>query len=384
MIPFLTVPNTDFYREIIDESDVYIDVHKAIRRMAPAPKARIQRGPPPTEVVGKVPEDNLIDLSEANGAPMVKSLTNGDSRAESPVVHFSTSPKTTFMRRASAGADGNPIQVRGNFHDMREHLKHLGPSNHASRPKTTRFNTVKIKSAQSTTRSDSRTESHGYQDSHGYRDSIDERIDLSTQGGEGEGLLRSAGMDAKDGVQAVQQGYGSFDRSSPSRHSQKENNYVDGPPTETNVLSGKNGASDYVDGHEITKQNSQDSKKSDDTLGSLPSSTRSQSFRRKTGIARSGSITENIIEAGGIRKVVLETNSSSDEQREDGEANKGGSMSNPMSLPSAADGNTSSVDGQEDNQGSSTGAKKKRRRNRKKKPKTSGEDCSTAEGLTQG
>jgi len=29
--------------EIIDESDVYIDVHKAIRRLTPAPKARVQR-----------------------------------------------------------------------------------------------------------------------------------------------------------------------------------------------------------------------------------------------------------------------------------------------------------------------------------------------------
>jgi metal transporter CNNM len=376
--------NTDVFREIIDESDVYIDVHKAIRRMAPAPKARIQRAPPSAEVVSKAPEDNLIDLSESNGAPMVKSLTNSDLRVESHAVHFSTSPKTTFMRRASAGADGNPIQVRGNFNDMREHLKHLGPSNHASRPKTTRFNTVKIKSVQSTNRSDSRSESHGYQDSHGYRDSIDERIDPSTQGGEGEGLLRSAGMDAKDGVQAVQQGYGSFDRSSPSKQNQKGNNYVDGPPTETNVLGGKDGASDYVDGHQITKQNSQDSKKSDDTLASLPSSTRSQSFRRKTGVARSGSITENIIEAGGIRKVVLETNSSSDEQKEAGESNKGGSTSNFMALTSGADGNTSSVDGHEDNQGLANSGKKKRRRNRKKKPKTGGEDGSAVEGSTQG
>jgi len=265
--------------------------------MAPAPKARMQKQAVASEVVAQ-PEVNLIDIEEPNGAAMVKSLTNGDSRAISPVVHFSTSPKTTFMRRASAGADGHPIQVRGNFNDMREHLKHLGPSNHASRPKTTRFNTVKIKSGQSTTRSDSRT------DSHGYRDSMEDRLDLNSQGGEGEGLLRSAGIDAKDGVQAVQQGYGSFDRSSPSRHNnRKENNYIDGPQTEANVVGGKDGAADYKDGHEITKQNSQDSKKSDDTLASLPSSTRS--FRRKTGVARSGSITENVIEAGGIRKVVL-------------------------------------------------------------------------------
>ena len=31
-------------REIIDESDVYVDVHKAIRRLAPAPRTRVPKG----------------------------------------------------------------------------------------------------------------------------------------------------------------------------------------------------------------------------------------------------------------------------------------------------------------------------------------------------
>merc|ERR1711939_605664 len=63
-----------------------------------------------------------------------------------------------FLRRASSGMDGNTIAVRGNMNDMREHLKHLGPSNLASRPKSTRYNTVKIKSALGP-RSESRTDS---------------------------------------------------------------------------------------------------------------------------------------------------------------------------------------------------------------------------------
>ena len=33
-----------YNREIIDESDVYVDVHKAIRRMAPAPRNRVPKG----------------------------------------------------------------------------------------------------------------------------------------------------------------------------------------------------------------------------------------------------------------------------------------------------------------------------------------------------
>ena len=63
------------------------------------------------------------------------------------------------------------------------------------------------------------------------------------------------------------------------------------------------------------------------TIGSLPGSrhqSRSPYYLHK-GPARSGSITENIVDANGVRKVVLETTSSSESNEEDGNsgANKG-------------------------------------------------------------
>lgn len=339
--------------EIIDESDVYIDVHKAIRRMAPAPKARAQghlAGHPGTALVHE-PEEYLIDLTE--GAPIAKKTTNGDARSESPATVFGTSPKTTFMKRGDSSGDKN-VAVRGNLNDMREHLKHLGPSNLASRPKTTRYNTVKIKTASgsSASRQDSITNHESPIIELPYEDDV--------HGGEGEGLLSSGGRDAKDGVQALQQGYGSIPRSQSSKL--RENQH--------------NGASLVVDkAHEsisperrpTSRHDSQNSNKSSDTLGSLHSGGYSSGHRKK-GVARSGSITENIIEADGVRKVVLETNSSSENDQDDP---KSGKKTSPGFL-TMLDGQSESHEDRDAPR--SEEVKKKRRRTRKKKGAKSGEE----------
>ena len=338
--------------------------------MAPAPKARVQKGhvlenPDPT--APNVPEDHLIDLTEG-GTPLKRSVTANGDRNPSPAT-FGTSPKTTtFMRRSSGGADGLPIAVRGTVDDMREHLKHLGPSNLASRPKTTRYSTVKIKSGHGPVRSDSRTESSMIHDpivEEPYRDHP------APQGGEGEGLLKSAGRDASDGVQALQQGYGSFSQKSPDSPGRFTKNeiYVDGEARGSALSLNKARSSKSPDAGPPSRQDSNDSGSSD-TLGTLNGS----SSRKKRGNARSGSITENIIEAGGIRKVVLETNSSSDDRDENGNEHHT-SKTSPRGLDGHADDdhseNPTSAKGEE--------VKKKRRRNRKKKSaKAGGEEGSGA------
>jgi metal transporter CNNM len=361
-------------REIIDESDVYIDVHKAIRRMAPAPKARVHKGhivENQDAAVLNAPEDHLIDLSE--GAPLTRRVTVNGDRNPSPAT-FGTSPKTTtFMRRSSGGADGMPIAVRGTVDDMREHLKHLGPSNLASRPKTTRYSTVKIKSGHPI-RSDSRTDSTMLQDpiiEEPYQDNP------APQGGEGEGLLKSAGKDASDGVQALQQGYGSFSQKtpeSPGRFSKNEI-YVDGEARGSNLSVNKTRKSKSPENQSLSRHDSNGSGRSSDTLGSLNGS----SPRKKRGNARSGSITENIVEAGGIRKVVLETNSSSDDRDENGNEHHSGKATSTSSK-----GLDSKVDFHDDHSEQPTSSKaeevkKKRRRTRKKKSaKADGEEGSGA------
>ncbi|TVY47034.1 Protein MAM3 [Lachnellula occidentalis] len=368
--------------EIIDESDVFIDVHKAIRRVAPAPKARMQK----THVVGSTdasslhaPEDHLIDLTEGQRPEITKVISKGTSRSNSP-ARFGTSAKTTFLRRGSSGAEGRNIPVRGNFDDMREHLKHLGPSNLASRPKTTRYNTVKIKSANQPSRSESRTDStapapHEYIVEEPYRD------DPAPFGGEGEGLLKSAGKEASDGVQAVQQGYGSFDPTTPpnpSKPAKSEATYQDG------AADAKHSPPDYssASSQKIRfSRNGTAHSESSDTVGSLNSG-RGLNKRKKT-ITRSGSITENVIEAGGVRKVVLETTSSSSD-KEDGQSSKGNENIFPSSARSRLGGQLDGADDHDEatsaeTKGEEVKKKRKRSRHKKKGGKNSEEGSTTSQ-----
>lgn len=414
-------------REIIDESDVYIDVHKAIRRMAPAPKARAPKGHIVTEpelIVVNPSTDQLIDVSSeepstSNGkAP--KNSSDTDSRSKSP---FGASPKTTFLKRTTSGADGdnvngNPhIHVRGNATDMREHLKHLGPSNLASRPKTTRYNTVKIKPAvgykagtgvsSETSRAqttDSIAEQPYKDDPEPYRDDVPSPMyndDHAPKGGEGEGLLKSAGRDAKDGVQAVQQGYGGTDHtsrsSSPNKSATSLPSNTDGqadsklPKPASPTASKPSSPGTINDDHAKAAANrnpdassrSAKNKSSEDTLSELRTHSPTP---RKRKPARSGSITETTIDMGGIRKVVLETTSSSDDV--DGESAPGGAGNGNAEATGAAmfvkrkeeeegDGNG---DGKEQ-VGEGTGEemdKKKKKQRRKKRKGGKGGEASTS------
>lgn len=287
--------------------------------MAPAPRHRVQRGhivaSPEAAVHGS---EALIDILD-DRPPVVKRLTNGPdtSRSESPAsAAFATSPKTTFMRRSSGGADGNLISFRGTANDMREHLKHLGPSNLASRPKTTRYNTVKIKAAQGSTRSEYRADSNIHRNSIIEEPYEDTPASPAPRGGEGEGLLKSAGKEASDGVQALQQGYGTLNRgfSYTSNEPSQPDQQKDGAATSTKEVPKSSGSQSSSPPRPVFTR--VDSDRSSDTIASLNSHDNSPS-RWKRGIARSGSITENIIEAGGVRKVVLETNSSSSDDKDD-------------------------------------------------------------------
>ncbi|ESZ92521.1 hypothetical protein SBOR_7093 [Sclerotinia borealis F-4128] len=394
--------------EIIDESDVYIDVHKAIRRMAPAPKSsRVKPNQvvePPANGSIHAAEDSLIDLSEERPGSLQAGRRRNQTevRSVSPANHFSTSPKTTFMRRVSTSDhDRNVVAVRGNMNDMREHLKHLGPSNLASRPKMTKYQSVKIKPGNvlGSNRTDSRADSIPHRGSIVEEPGFEPYMDNSGfQGGEGEGLLRSAGKDAKDGVQALQQGYGTVDNRVPSSkfaESETEANtpQYDGPTSPpAQPLSPSNNFS-------IT--NFFNKNKSTDTIGSLPSpksgtSPPTQKLKKKS-TARSGSITENLVEAGGIRKMVLETNASSGEDDKDGRilhssstgsGNKSGNtgenkfmqfLSNAGSTDRLADGKRKiQKSSQTDNtaedgaSGSGAGGSKNKKKSKKKSKKKNG------------
>lgn len=142
--PILSIVLTS-HREIIDESDVFVDVHKAIRRMAPAPKSRVPKGKiveePPSYAAA--PQGELVDVDGEAQAP--EGSKTSAARRRSSVE----APPPRFQMRTQNTKDSDPrvgwITQRGATDEIREHLKHLGPSNLASRPRHTRYQNVKIK-----------------------------------------------------------------------------------------------------------------------------------------------------------------------------------------------------------------------------------------------
>jgi metal transporter CNNM len=333
--------------------------------MAPAPKARVPKGYIVTDPDNPaIPEDNLVEVDEVDGSEGKQRDRIGSFGSKGPgLTTLGSSPKTTFIMRRSSGAQDGinnaPIAVRGNANDMREHLKHLGPSNLASHPKSTRYNTVKIK----------RGNTQAGSDALGHQSSIAEeryRDNPGPEGGEGEGLLKSAGKEASDGVQAVQRGYGSTE----NRSSQSPGSYQRSGHATLDGASGNKGSSSY-----LLSANQGDSDDSD-TMGCLPSRS-SSPLPRKRNPARSGSITENIVDAGGVRKVVLETNSSSDDPDFE---------SKHDSVSYSKNHSQNSLNGHsEDKSGNGDAAqaeyvKKKNKRRRKRKGATKGENPAMSGG----
>lgn len=219
-------------REIIDESDVYVDVHKAIRRMQPAP-LRVPKGEfveqPPSEAGREVGLDNISDVNKRHSTASLRPTLAVDgtpgSRKTSSAEPGKAVHGVTLTRRASGGT-GDPTSIRFADSELREHLKHLGPSNLASRPRATRINTVKIKPGVGGTdglnnipenrqlklpvhRSISnlrpdRPQSLRERDEDSETTSLLPKRPMSSSG-ESSGLL-SAGKDASDGVHAVSYG----------------------------------------------------------------------------------------------------------------------------------------------------------------------------------
>ncbi|KAI5861345.1 DUF21-domain-containing protein [Durotheca rogersii] len=280
--------------EIIDESDVYVDVHKAIRRTHPAPKARALRKDMLISQI-EAREGALIDIEEEDGKPdQLRRTISLSSRTESSILGTSPKVATLLMRRRSGGQDGQlgqgPIPVKANFGDIRDHFKHLGPSNPASNPKSSRVAAVKIKPGRA-----------------GLSPAVDTADSAENAADERTSLLRPL-LNAKDGIQALQQSY-----TEPSGAAAS-------PRTSPEIAASvADGVSDHVDqstqtGADAAGTRSHASPTRSSTTDSAESGRETTGRRR--GHVRSGSITENIIESGGIRKVVLEANSSSSEEDE--------------------------------------------------------------------
>ena len=313
-------------REIIDESDVYIDVHKAIRRLTPAPKARVQRRfseDPQGKISGLTRCDSdsaLLDVPSAT--PAAAATTSSD-----PAV-LSSSPKTAtlMMRRSSAGIDGQflrtAVPVRTNIDDIKQHLKHLGPSNPATNPNKTRSTTVKVKPGS------------GIHAAHPRSASVTEpgmEELVMEEGDETTSLLKPHTV-AKDGVQAVGQTYGSISPAITVQLAPQSNGVstlrLDSEEhiTQPTLTSGHSSQADLASTESVTptqqqqasppqqQQPSQQLRNSSSGESASSMKTDNTLVAKPLPFVRSGSITENVVESRGVRKVVLQTADSKSEE----------------------------------------------------------------------
>jgi len=382
--------------EIIDESDVFIDVHKAIRRIPNQGqyRGRAAKG----EIVAEPPhehEHHDEDNAEIGEGAKQELTQNGDgqARAKRPsTASQDTRPHTFTLRRSSnAGSpDVKSVQMRPNSADWRQ-LNRLGPSNAASRPKPTRVGTVMIKPAVTTIR-----EGQHADVGESRKASI-----MSVPPGEEPAKLVRSNTDlgaAKDGVQALHTSYGTLDRPrTAAEYEQEQNSHAN--KTEQ-AQADDHGANQQESSspsalrtgkmvYPSPAPNTEDDaffrpemhhSGSTSTLGSLHNGHDPNGRPRKRTTARSGSITENLVESGGVRKLVLETTESNEE---DGEANSSGSQARGSSHAHrnshghASGSRNGSHRRQDGNGGDERETAKSKRRNRKKKKPLSGGDENT-------
>ncbi|KAK2932878.1 CNNM, transmembrane domain [Fusarium oxysporum f. sp. vasinfectum] len=135
--------------EIVDESDVYVDVHKAIRRLTPAPRARrihATAAAAAAMATKKAPGDSiLVDVEEhAEDHPPNVETASFHSNYEGG---FHNSAKTAIhmkRRTSDGGIEGTPVVVKASLDEMRSQLR-LGPANRAANPRSNTRSLFKIK-----------------------------------------------------------------------------------------------------------------------------------------------------------------------------------------------------------------------------------------------
>ncbi|KAJ5105392.1 hypothetical protein NUU61_002739 [Penicillium alfredii] len=224
------------------------------------------------------------------------------SSVEAPPPRFQLRKQNTDNN--SPSTDGW-ITQRGTTDEIRQHLKHLGPSNLASRPRQTRYSTVKIKRSNT---SPSRSAQTDFESGQSTSDSQPPPQAVGYQGGIGAGLLNSAGTDAKDGAHALKVGYGALASNDNISKSTTAQQYKDLPQVSI---------PEAVHEEHEDQPRSGSTRKAGSVSGSIHSTDSPAELSYQNPVpARSGSITEQIVDVNGIRKVVLHTNGTSSSEGE--------------------------------------------------------------------
>lgn len=282
-------------REIVDESDVYIDVHKAIRRIAPAPTTTFRRESlnahkaSPSEVGAQTDRESKRSNSYSG-------LADGASSG-------SPNKTLTFMvkRRATEpGVESTTVPVKHNVDQVRQHLsRHLSPRNPAANPKNIKSSTITIKPGSGATPTpSSRQFEFSPEPSAIETDAEDERAPLLGS--------RPAATVSEGSVHAAP-GYGSAKpagglNSAMSATPGASNTLVEVLPSEDSAVRVAN------EDNEEAKAPAQPARST--TTESAGSAGMPAAFR-------TGSITESYVHTGGVRKVVI-SSSSGDEDEANG------------------------------------------------------------------
>lgn len=249
--------------------------------MAPAPYSRVPKGrfveePPAIPVQGR-----LVDVGDGSPATTGPTVTRRRSSVEAPLPRFQL--RRSQGERDSISADA-PVTRLGATDEIREHLKHLGPSNLASRPRQTRYSAVKIKRGSISSPSRSAQTSLDLMPSH-------PAIGLPASS---DTDLTPGGLNPRDGAHALRMS--STPRKSPDsgiRH---------GPTVSIpEQVTEEQGSVPHSANSGRTKSPGSREQDGDQSYAT--------SYVHR-GPARSGSITEHIVDVNGIRKVVLHTTSS--------------------------------------------------------------------------
>lgn len=248
-----------------------------------------------------LPDGDLVDTGETQpSVPKTSDLPRRRSSVEAPPPRFQ-------LRRQNLDSNSNGSDMwftqRGATDEIREHLKHLGPSNLASRPRQTRYHAVKIKRSSN---SPSRSAQTDFESGQSTSDSP-HQILTGYQGGIGAGLVGS-GAEAKDGAHALKLGYGTI--TSPDQVTKCTNaqQYKDLPAVSIPEAVHEEREDQPHSGSTHKGSSGTDSVQSTDSP--------SEFIYHHRGPTRSGSITEQIVDVNGIRKVVLHTNRSSSSEGE--------------------------------------------------------------------
>ncbi|EME49920.1 hypothetical protein DOTSEDRAFT_85203 [Dothistroma septosporum NZE10] len=355
--------------EIIDESDVFVDVHKAIRRMAPAPKTRFGKKQFAAERDQALSENEDDGKEATENEPLLKTDAKDSKR---PSL---ANGQTTFLmrRKSSAASDsareaGKAVPVRSNATDVMEHLKHLGPSNAAAHPRTTKYSSVKIKPGVGTIPENKATTTGAEVLSPKQQPSP---IAEASESAEVDSLR---GKSSSGGAAAV---YGTMD--SPTQQRARGMSATETMSAqEASRIAAENTASRPEDDHANDADNEQDQYRQhepeplqipdklivgegaeDDEVGELPDSPALDRSKKRLA-TRSGSITETTVDVGGMKKTVLEMTSSSEEGNtgNEGSTNGDNDVAHGKDFPNG------------DGAGTGDGGKKKQRKKRGKKKKS--------------